>query len=100
MAKQVVYEITDDMLVHSIIKASPISYVWNAKLRGSIFDAANSTRLVLGVNTAFFVEHQELTEALIKLREVWNWPLGELPEGTNISLSCGLDIIGRGLAHF
>ncbi|KAI1161160.1 hypothetical protein F5B18DRAFT_629660 [Nemania serpens] len=65
----------------SIIKASPISYVQGAKLCGSLFDATDSTGLVSGVNTNFFVDHQEPLEALRAVRDTWAWSLGELLDG-------------------
>ncbi|KAI0426284.1 hypothetical protein F5Y09DRAFT_319360 [Xylaria sp. FL1042] len=65
----------------SIMKASPITYVRDAKLCGSLFDATDFTGLVSGVNTNFFVDHQEPLEALRVVQETWNWPLGELPDG-------------------
>ncbi|GAW20771.1 hypothetical protein ANO14919_102820 [Xylariales sp. No.14919] len=65
----------------SITRASPIPYVRGANLRGSLFDTTDSTGLVSGVNTEFFVDHQEPLEALSKVRELWNWSLGELPDG-------------------
>ncbi|KAI2628520.1 hypothetical protein GGR54DRAFT_628424 [Hypoxylon sp. NC1633] len=65
----------------SIMKASPISYVRDAKLCGSIFDAKDSTGLVSGADSNFFIDHREPLEALRVVREVWNWPLGELLDG-------------------
>ncbi|KAI1495772.1 hypothetical protein F5X99DRAFT_422653 [Biscogniauxia marginata] len=47
-----------------ILKASPIKYIRDAKLCGSLFDNTDSTGLVSGVNTNFFVDHQEPLEAL------------------------------------
>lgn len=63
------------------MKASPISYVRGAELRGSLFDATDSTGLVSGVDTNFFVDHQEPLQVLRAVRDTWAWPLGELLDG-------------------
>ena len=60
---------------------SPIAYVQNAKLCGSIFSPGETNGLVSGVNTEFFVDHREPLEALSWLREQGLWPLGDLPNG-------------------
>lgn len=51
----------------AVIKASPAPYVRGAKLHGSLFDPDDSTELVCGVDTGFFVDH---AESLGVLREV------------------------------
>ncbi|KFY03123.1 hypothetical protein V490_00270, partial [Pseudogymnoascus sp. VKM F-3557] len=48
----------------AVMKSSPIVYVRDAKLCGTIFDPNDSTGLVSGVNTSFFVSHDEPLEAL------------------------------------
>ena len=63
------------------MKASPVSYIRDAKLCGAVFDTADSSGLVSGVNTGFFVDHEEPLEALAHVRQSWQWPLGELPDG-------------------
>ncbi|KAI1127346.1 hypothetical protein F5Y10DRAFT_242837 [Nemania abortiva] len=65
----------------SIMKASPISYVRDSGLRGTLFDEKDCTGLVSGVDTKFLVDHDEPLEALERIRERWDWPLGELPDG-------------------
>ncbi|KAI1935012.1 hypothetical protein LOZ66_005561 [Ophidiomyces ophidiicola] len=65
----------------SIMQASPISYIREAKLCGTLFDPQDSTGIVCGVNTGFFVDHDEPLEALELVQENWEWPLGELPDG-------------------
>ncbi|PGH19230.1 tartrate dehydrogenase [Polytolypa hystricis UAMH7299] len=62
-------------------RASPIPYIREAKLRGSLFDPSDSTGLVCGVDTGFFVDHGEPLEALERVRRVREWSFGELPEG-------------------
>lgn len=64
-----------------VIKASPIPYVREAGLHGSIFEPGDSSGLVCGVDTRFFVDHGESVETLRRVRETREWPLGELPEG-------------------
>ncbi|KAI1739674.1 hypothetical protein F4680DRAFT_421165 [Xylaria scruposa] len=65
----------------SIMKASPVLYIRDSRLRGALFDDKDSTGLVSGVDTEFLVDHDEPLEALNKVRELWDWPLGELPDG-------------------
>ena len=64
-----------------IIKASPVSYVRDAKLRGTLFDSKDTSGLVSGVDTEFFIDHKEPLEALAWVRKTMEWPLGELLEG-------------------
>ncbi|TLD19497.1 hypothetical protein E2P81_ATG07114 [Venturia nashicola] len=66
---------------HSIMKISPVGYVRDAKLRGSLFDPEDSSGLVSSVDTGFFVDHEEPLEALAWVRESMDWPLGELLDG-------------------
>ncbi len=63
------------------MRLSPVLYIADAKLCGTIFDTDDATGLVSGVNTGFFVDHAEPLEALEQLRHDWNWPLGDLPDG-------------------
>jgi hypothetical protein len=62
---------------------SPIGYVRDAKLYGTLFsDSATDTNgLVSGVNTEFFVNHGEPLGALAWLQAQDTWPLGHLPDG-------------------
>ena len=55
----------------AFINMSPISYIKNAKLQGSLFDVKDTSGLVSSVYTDFFVDHTELLEAL-------NWVQEEL----------------------
>ncbi len=61
--------------------ASPVTYVKNAKLRGTVFDPGDTSGLVSSVDSGFFVDHNEPLEALAWLREDMEWPLGELFDG-------------------
>ena len=63
------------------MRASPISYVRSAKAYGSLFDPADTSGMVSGVDTNFFVDHTEPLEALAWVREIMDWPLGELIDG-------------------
>ena len=64
-----------------IMKASPIRYIKDAKLRGNVFDPKDASGLVSSVDTGFWVDHTEPLEALAWTREMLNWPLGELHDG-------------------
>jgi hypothetical protein len=65
----------------SIMKASPVSYVRDAKLKGSLFNSEDTNGLVSCVDSGFFVDHEEPLEALAWVRELMEWPLGELEDG-------------------
>jgi hypothetical protein len=60
---------------------SPISYIKDAKLSGSLFNPEDTNGVVSSVDTGFFVDHEEPLEALLWVRENMNWPLGELIDG-------------------
>jgi hypothetical protein len=65
-----------------IMGSSPVAYVRNAKLRGSLFGAEEEGGVVCCADTGFFVDHAEPLAALeaVKNRGV-EWPFGSLPEG-------------------
>lgn len=63
------------------MKVSPIPYIRDAKLCGSLFDPGDSTGLVCGVDTGFFVDHEEPLDALERVKGIWEWPLGDLLDG-------------------
>jgi hypothetical protein len=67
--------------VESIMKASPVGYIRDAKLRGKLFNSEDTSGLVSSVDTGFFVDHEEPLEALAWVRESMEWPLGELLDG-------------------
>lgn len=69
-----------------IMAESPISYIREAKLRGTLFDAEDDTGLVCGVDSSYFVDRNEALTCL----NLFNgypkgsrneWPLGDLPVG-------------------
>ncbi|KAL9117750.1 MAG: hypothetical protein Q9187_005709 [Circinaria calcarea] len=64
-----------------IMKASLIRYIKDAKLRGSLFDPENASGLVSSVDTGFWVDHTEPLEALAWVRDMVDWPLGDLHDG-------------------
>ncbi|KAK8066834.1 Acyl-CoA N-acyltransferase [Apiospora hydei] len=64
-----------------ITKASPIPYIKSTKLSGELFDVGETNGLKSGVDTDFFVDHEEPQEALAEIRKDWKWPLGDLPDG-------------------
>jgi hypothetical protein len=57
------------------MQASPISYVWDATLRGSVFTQSDNSGLVSSVDSGFFVDHNEPLEALAWVRQEMEWPL-------------------------
>ena len=65
----------------SIMKASPVRYIRDAKLRGKLFNPDDTSGLVSSVDTGFYVDHGEPLEALAWVRESMEWPLGELIDG-------------------
>ncbi|KAI0190261.1 hypothetical protein EV127DRAFT_495468 [Xylaria flabelliformis] len=54
----------------SIMEITPIPYIRDSRLRGTLFDNKDSTALISGMDTKFFVEHDEPLEALTKVREL------------------------------
>ncbi|KAK3687213.1 hypothetical protein B0T22DRAFT_438867 [Podospora appendiculata] len=71
-----------------VMAGSPIAYVKAAKLCGSLFQpdgTASDTSLVSGVNTDFFVNHEEPLSALQWLQGEGKWPLA--PRRRSRSLS-------------
>lgn len=70
----------------AIMKTSPIGYVKDAQLRGSLFDREDTSGAVSSVYTHFFVNHTEPLEALAWVREGMEWPLGELLDGQEFLL--------------
>ncbi|RYO92146.1 hypothetical protein DL762_001804 [Monosporascus cannonballus] len=65
----------------AIMKASPIPYIKEAQLRGILFEPQNAAGIISGVNTKFFVDHEDPLKALSLIRQEWDWPLGDLPDG-------------------
>jgi hypothetical protein len=71
------------------MEASPIGYVKDAKLRGSVFTPSDTSGLVSSVDSGFFVDHAEPLEALAWVRGEMEWPLGELFDGHEFLLIIG-----------
>ncbi|OQD70417.1 hypothetical protein PENDEC_c023G01060 [Penicillium decumbens] len=61
---------------NEVLLTSPIPYIRNAELCGTIFDVRDTSGMVSGVNTSFFVDHTEPLEALAEVEREWQWPLG------------------------
>lgn len=68
--------------------SSPVQYVRDAKLRGTLFESSvsqgstnHNDELICCVDAGFFVDHAEPLEALDFARKDYDWPLGELHEG-------------------
>ena len=51
--------------MQEIIEASPIYYIKDTKLRGSVFAPSDTSSLVLYINIGFFVDYNKLLEALV-----------------------------------
>jgi hypothetical protein len=64
----------------AVITTSPVQYVREAVLSGTLFDEDNPSGLVSGVDSRFHVDHTEPLEALDVVRQEY-WPLGGLPDG-------------------
>jgi hypothetical protein len=66
-----------------IIDTSPVSYLKNAQVHGSLFKDGTDGGAVCSVNTEFFVDHDEPLQTLKRWEERQDmaWPLGELAEG-------------------
>jgi hypothetical protein len=62
----------------AMMKTSPIRYIKDAKLHGRLFNSKITDGSISCVDTSFFVDHAEPLEALRRVREDNDWPLGEL----------------------
>lgn len=62
-----------------IMAASPVKYVREAKLKGSVFGIEDGT--VCCADTNFWVDHTEPLDILAEVKKKVIWPFGELPEG-------------------
>ncbi|KAK3373666.1 hypothetical protein B0T24DRAFT_624167 [Lasiosphaeria ovina] len=70
-----------------VMASSPITYVRDAQLRGSLFQPDSTVSgLVSGVDTNFFVNHEDPLRALTWLQGQDLWPLGNLPDGLEFLL--------------
>lgn len=67
--------------VTAIMALAPIDYIKNAKPYGTLFNSPNDDGAVSSANTAFYVDHAEPFEALHRVQEIFQWPLGDLIEG-------------------
>ena len=65
----------------AIARESPVNYIKDAQLRGSLFDPNDASGAISSVDTSFFVDHTESLEALKWVRGGLDWPLGELLDG-------------------
>lgn len=65
----------------AIMRGSPIQYVKNARLTGSLFDDGLVNGSGSLADTGFFVDHAEPLEILESMKSTSRWPLGKLLEG-------------------
>jgi len=63
-----------------IFNVTPIEYLKDIKLRGSLFENCSSG-VISSVYTEFYVDHNEPLEALKVFKEAGRWPLGDLLDG-------------------
>ncbi|KAH7561581.1 hypothetical protein BM1_02685 [Bipolaris maydis] len=63
-----------------IMAASPVKYVRDAKLKGSLFGSGDDGT-VCCADTSFWVDHAEPFAALAEIKKRATWPFGDLPEG-------------------
>ena len=66
-----------------IMEASPVKYVKQAEVRGSLFDPEDleASGIVSTGFTNFFVDHEEPLDTLACVKEERHWPLGKLRGG-------------------
>ena len=64
-----------------IIEASPIGYVREMQLRGSLFEKDCTSGAISSVYTEFYVDHEEPLAVLQSFKASGKWTLGELLEG-------------------
>ena len=65
----------------SILEGSPVDYVRNMELRGSLFEEKCTSGAISCVFTSFYVDHKEPLEALATYKARGAWLLGELLNG-------------------
>ena len=65
----------------AIVDSSPVEYIRQGTLRGSLFDHKEHGRHMSSIDTRFFVDHAGPLQTLYRLRSCDRWPLGELREG-------------------
>jgi len=64
----------------TILATSPMAYIKEVELRGSLFDNECPTGAISSVFTSFYVDHDEPLEALNMYKET-GWVLGDLLDG-------------------
>ena len=65
----------------AIMRQSPVEYIQNARLVGSLFNRMTLDGSVSSADTGFFVDHAEPLQTLDGVRSTSHWPLGDLLEG-------------------
>ncbi|KAG1802339.1 hypothetical protein EV424DRAFT_1273224, partial [Suillus variegatus] len=64
-----------------ILQSSPISYLNDAQLRGTLFEDDCCNGSILSVFTQFYVDHAEPLRVLSHYQNKDQWCLGELADG-------------------
>ncbi|RMZ69554.1 amp-binding enzyme [Pyrenophora seminiperda CCB06] len=66
-----------------VMTSSPVKYVREAKLKGSVFGVVNDSDdgTVCCADTQFWVDHTEPLAAVAEVKKRGIWPFGELPDG-------------------
>lgn len=65
----------------AILQASPISYIQNMALCGSLFEDNCTSGAISSLFTSFYVDHAEPLKALSAYQARGQWLLGELLDG-------------------
>lgn len=65
----------------SIVEGSPVNYIKNMELHGSLFEDGCTTGAVSSAFTKFYIDHKEPLAALAAYKSRGRWVLGELVEG-------------------
>lgn len=77
------------------MSASPVRYIRDALLHGSLFEDDVTDGSISSIYTGFFVDHTEPDEVLHNVRQSTVWPFGELAEGCEFLLIVPNELRGR-----
>ena len=74
-----------------ILERTPIEYLKDVRLVGSLFDKNCTTEAVSCADTHFYVDHKEPLAALDAFKAARGWCLGELLEGHEFLIIISVD---------